>query len=228
MSAPYAVFPHVEGNWSADEQALQRELARIMVTSARAAMPGVKVKMLTDHATPAIEGVDEVLRRPMHGWQWIPWVCDFCSKLDGEVLYFDTDVVIQKDLRGLFNVPADIVLPYRGPKTVDGRQMPFLFGVVAYRKREIWDEVRDRVLAMPEVEQKWYGSQIATFEMWMEENNGRGKWKISSVPCSEYNYTPRDAHEEAPEKWMLHYKGRKRKTWMLAKWGHLLEQKAAA
>lgn len=225
----YAVFPHVEGHWNAEEQAIQRDLTRVMIASARRAMPGIKVKMLTDDRTPPIESADEVLRRPIAGMPWIVWVCDFCAKLDGEVLYLDTDVVIQKDLRALFRVPADVVLPYRGPKVVDGRQQPFLFGVVAYRTREFWDEVRDRVKAMPDpIDQGWWGSQVAVFEMWMEENNGRGKWKISSVPCSEYNYTPRDPHEDPQGKWMLHYKGRKRKTWMLAKWGHLLENRAAA
>lgn len=227
--SPYIVFPHVEGHWTPEETAIQRDLARIMVASARRVMPDVKVKMLTDPKTAPIDGVDEILRRSIKGWAWIPWLVDFCAQLRGEVLYMDTDVVIQKDLRALFEVPADIVLTSRGPKEIEGRQMPFLFGCVAYRNADFWIEVRDRVLAMKDVaDLAWWGSQVAVYDMWMEEQNGRGKWDIASVSCEQHNYTPKNPMEVPADKWVLHYKGRKRKAWMLAAWRHLIEERAAA
>lgn len=223
MKDAVLIFPHVEGLWSAEETALQRELARIMVASARRTMPGVPVKMLTDEHTRAIDGVDETLRKPTAGEDWIVWLTDFCSRIDGSVLYMDTDVVIQRDLRALFNVPGDVVFTTRGPKTFDGRLMPFLFGCVAYRSREFWLEVRDRVLAMPDkIDRVWWGSQVAAYDMWMEEQNGRGKWNISVVHCDPHNYTPKDPFDAPADKWVLHYKGRKRKEWMLSKWGERL------
>lgn len=231
MSEPIVVFPHVEGAWSDEDCALQRDLARIMVASARAAMPGIKVYMLTNEKTPAIEGVDEAWRRSIKSY-WIPWVCDFCAHIDGKVLYLDTDIVVMKDLRPLFNVPADVVLTNRGPKVFEDRMMPFLFGVVPYTNKEFWAEVRDRVLAMPAIEDlNWWGSQVVAFQMFMEEQHGRGKWNIASIDCATYNYTPKDAQETPEGKWALHYKGRKRKAWMRERWGHLIapaEQKVAA
>jgi hypothetical protein len=220
MSDTVLVFPHVEGHWSAEDTVMQRDLARIMVASARRAMPGVPIKMLTDPATPALDFVDEVLRKPIKGWAWITWLCDFCAQIDGQVLYMDTDVVIQRDLRPMFNVPFDVMLTSRGPKNIEGREMPFLFGVVPYRTREFWLEVRDRVFAMPHGDdQNWWGSQVAACDMWVEEQNGRGKWKIAVVGCDPHNFTPKNAEDKPADKWVLHYKGRKRKKWMLEAWG---------
>lgn len=229
MSETVVVFPHVEGNWSEENCLLQRDLARIMIASVRETMPGVPVVMMTNQHTPPLECVDEVRRRPHEGFHWIPWLCDFCAQIDGQVLYLDTDVVVQRDLRPLFAVPADVVFTYRGPKILDNRMMPFLFGCVAYRTKEFWAEVRDRVAKMTDTKDLgWYGSQVVTFEMWMEEKNGRGKWNIKTVPCETHNYTPKEEDEVPEGKWMLHYKGRKRKAWMLAKWGHLIERQMVA
>ncbi len=229
MSDTILMFPHVEGHWTAEETALQRDLARIMIASARRVMPEVPIKMLTDEKTSPIEGVDEVLRKSIKGWAWIPWLVDFCAQLPGQVLYMDTDVVIQRDLRPLFTVPADVVFTQRGQKIIDERLMPFLFGCVAYRKAEFWLEVRDRVLAMKEkADLSWWGSQVAAWEMWMEEQNGRGKWKMASIDCATYNYTPKTPMDAPADKWVLHYKGRERKAWMLDKFRHLLEERIAA
>lgn len=228
MKNPVVIFPHIEGHWDEENTQLQRDLARIMVASVRKMMPGVKVFMVTDKDTPAIEGI-EPARVSTDGYaEFIPWVCHACSLFDGEVLYLDSDVVVMRDLRPILNVPGDLIVPNRGPKIVDGHMQPFIFGCVAYRSAAIWEEIRDRVLKMAPKERAWYGSQIAVFEMWMEEQNGRGKWQIVSIPRDTYNYTPKDAQEVPDDKWVLHYKGRKRKAWMLERWSHLLEEKAAA
>lgn len=227
MTDTTLVFPHVEGHWTPEETLVQRDLARIMVASARRTMPDVRIKMLTNDLTRAIEGADEVLRKPTKGWAWIPWLCDFCAQIEGQVLYMDTDVVIQKDLRPLFKVPGDIILTTRGPKEIEGRQMPFLFGCVAYRTKEIWFEIRDRVLAMPDkADLGWWGSQVAVFDMWMEEKNGRGKWQMPVVSCDPHNYTPKNEKDAPADKWVLHYKGKKRKQWMLDAWRPMLEAAA--
>src|SRR5574341_335513 len=211
----YVVFPHVEGHWTPEERDTQRQLARIMAASVRRVMPAVRVLMMTDHKTPAIEGIEPV-RISTHGFpDWIPWVCNACSLMEGEVLYLDSDVVVQRDLRPLFNVDADAIFTQRGPKEFEGRLMPFLFGVVAYRSTEFWKEVRDRVLAMRDPKDLgWWGSQIIVFDMWMECQNGRKDWKIASIPCHTYNYTPKDAQDTPEDKFALHYKGKKRKAWM--------------
>lgn len=227
--SPIVIFPHMEGHWNEENTALQRELARIMVASVRKTMPGVKVFMVTDKKTPAIDGIEPARVDTQGFGDFIPWLCNACSLFDGEVLYLDSDIVVQKDLRPLFNVPGDLIVPNRGPKIVDGRIQPFIFGCVAYRHGAIWEEVRDRVLAMPDrMDRAWYGSQVAVYDMWMEEQSGRGKWKIVSIPRETYNYTPKEENDAPAEKWVLHYKGRKRKAWMLAKWSHLLDERVAA
>lgn len=225
---PYVIFPHLEGNWDAENQSLQRDLARIMVASVRKTMPGINVLMVTDKKTPYIEGI-EAIRFDTHGYgEFIPWLCHACSQMKGEVLYLDSDVVVQRDLRPLLNIDADLVLPYRGMKIVDGHMQPFIFGCVAYKTAEIWKEVGERVAKMPEKERMWYGSQIAVFDMVMEENNGRKKWNIAAIARETYNYTPKDENDLPSEPWVLHFKGRKRKEWMRKSFGHLIEQKVAA
>lgn len=228
MSKAIVVFPHIEGHWDTEDCALQRDLAQIMAASVRKTMPGVPVKMITDTKTPAIEGID-VFRVSTDGYgEFIPWLCHACSLIKGEVLYLDSDVVVQRDLRPLLNIPADLVLPYRGMKVVDGHMQPFIFGCVAYKTPAIWTEFVERVQKMPKNERMWYGSQIAAFEMWMEENNGRGKWTIVPIPRDTYNYTPKSAEDMNPEAWVLHYKGKKRKEWMRSAWKHLLAAPAEA
>jgi hypothetical protein len=124
---------------------------------------------------------------------------------------------------------ADLVITTRGPKVFAGRYMPFLLGVVASTNPAVWIELRDRVLAMPDKEnQGWWGSQVAVYDLWMDEQNGRGKWKVSVVDCDPHNYVPKDANDAPEDKWVLHYKGRKRKPWMLERWLHLIETGVAA
>lgn len=207
--------------------AVTTEIAEIMIASVRRSMPGVKVVQMADLTTPAL-AVDEVVRKPFSHMFWVPWLMEFVSELPGEVLFLDSDIVVQRDLSPLFNTGADLVITTRGPKVFDGRQMPFLLGVTASRTPEIWLELRDRVLAMPEEKDRgWWGSQVAIFDMWMDEQDGRGKWKIAVVDCDPHNYVPKDENDAPADKWVLHYKGKKRKPWMLKKWGVSHEAVAA-
>lgn len=212
VAFPYAEFPnhdHVQG----------RQVAELMIASVRRAMPSVEIVQMTDTATLGLSA-DVVLRKAFNHRHWVPWLMEFLSELPGEVLFLDSDVIVQRDLAPLFLTKSDVVVTYRGPKVMEGRQMPFLFGVVASSTPELWLEVRDRVLAMPnEEDQGWWGQQLAIFDMWMEEQNGRGKWKIASVPCDQYNYVPKSLEDTPADKWVLHFKGPKRKPWMLAKFG---------
>lgn len=212
VAFPYAEIPGKEHSSS-------RQVAELMIASVRRSMPGVKVVQMADPATPALP-VDEVMRKPFNHNFWVPWLVEFLSEIPGEVLFLDSDVIVQRDLSPMFLAKADVVVTYRGPKVMEGRQMPFLFGVVASSTPELWLEVRDRVLAMPnEEDQGWWGQQLAIFDMWQEEKNGRGKWKIASVPCDPYNYVPKSPTDTPADKWVLHFKGPKRKPWMLEKFG---------
>lgn len=210
-----AAFPFV----ALPNHAVTTDIADIMIASVRRSMPGVKLVQMTDGETPAL-AVDEVVRKPFNHRFWVPWLMEFVSELPGEVFFLDSDIVVQKDLSPLFSIGADLVVTTRGPKVFAGRQMPFLLGVTASRRPELWLELRDRVLAMPaEEDQGWWGSQVAVYDMWMDEQNGRGKWNIAVVNCDPHNYVPKDENDAPADKWVLHYKGKKRKPWMLARWG---------
>lgn len=216
---PYVNLPH---------HAVTDDIARIMIASVRRAMPDVELVQMTNADTPALP-VDRVVRKTLNHTFWVPWLMEFVSELPGEVLFLDSDIVVQKDLAPLFSVGADLVITSRGPKVFAGRQMPFLLGVVASRRPELWLELRDRVLAMPDKEdQGWWGSQVAVYDLWMDEQNGRGKWKVTAVDCDPHNYVPKGPEDAPADKWVLHYKGKKRKPWMLARWAHLLEERVAA
>lgn len=218
-----AAFPYV----ALPNHKVTTDIARIMIASVRRAMPNIEIVQMTDGDTEALP-VDTVIRKRFNHTFWVPWLMEFVSELPGQVLFLDSDIVVQKDLRALFNTGADLVITTRGPKVFAGRQMPFLIGVVASTRPELWLELRDRVLAMPDTEdQSWWGSQLAIFDLWMEEQNGRGKWKIAVVPCDPYNYVPKDENDCPPDKWVLHFKGPRRKPWMLKNFGHLLGEHAA-
>lgn len=220
-------FPHVESTYSAEEALSQRQLALLMIESVRRTMPGFAIWMMTDAKTPELPGCNVIRKSRGNHKDWIPWLCEFYTELpDREALILDTDVIVQRNLSPLFRPDADVVLTSRGPKVVDGREMPFLFGVVASKSPEFWIEVRNRVMKMPEeADRMWWGSQVATFDMYLEEQAGRGKWDISLVSCDKFNYPPKSPDDMPTDKWALHYKGKKRKHWMLDRWAHLLDEK---
>lgn len=193
------------------------QLARILIRSARCWMPPVPIVQFTDLTTPAIADVDEVVRRPT-GPIALRCLEAYASADDGEWLFVDTDVVIQRDVRWVFQSAFDIAVASREgtlrPKEVGTKfmaQMPYNKGAVFSRTPAFWSAAVEQLRAMSEKRQAWMGDQLA-----MNAVIASGRFEVQ-VLAPRYNWPPHhedDTHDKA----ILHFKG-PRKAWMLERAG---------
>lgn len=181
-----------------------------LMQSIRKAMPGVPVVQFTDAESPALVGVDEVQRLP--GGPLALFIAEHWAKVDGDWLFVDTDVVVQKDVRPVFaELKFDVAVATREGTYMDGeeqstfmRRMPFNCGVVYSRSAEARREIHRRVLAMSIEEQRWYGIQLAIAVM------------RPLVLYNTFNYPPKSVTDERiSTAHVVHYKGAWRKQVLL-------------
>jgi hypothetical protein len=212
----------VHSDWKVSEELSleQDRLARAMIQSAREAMPGCELVQFTDMDTKPL--VDRVVRKPRYeGMFWMPYVCDFMAETDEEVLLLDTDIIVRKDLRKLFEPKADMVVTFRArPVKAGHRTMHILVGVIASRNKEIWKEASRRISAMDGKDDKnWWGIQLVLWDMLCESQRGESPFAIAAVDQKQFNYVPK-YEEDIPENaWAIHFKGIDRKLWMLNRFG---------
>lgn len=203
-------------------------IPEIMVASVRAAMPGASIVQMTDFATKKVLGVGEVIRKEWDRRLLMPYRLLHLKEFPpANAVFLDADVVVQKDLRPLFQDEFDIGLTYRDETDPSLRKspaayqmMPFNAGVMLSRPsgREFWTEAHRVCLAMPEDRQQWFGDQLA-----IKEVAARTTLKVKQYPCALFNYSPSRWGEDLSDKFVIHYKGDNRKIWMLEQWRHLLQ-----
>ena len=185
--------------------------ARIAVAAFRATN-GCKVLHLTDEVTPGLDGC-EVVRLPWDGQQAMVFRALHLAQLEGDVLSLDTDVIVQRDLSGVFDWPFDAALTQRdGPiKTQDGFDlvsiMPFNGGVVFSRSQQFRRDVH-AWCEQNKAQDGWYVDQLALAQVAKNYN-------VLKLHCDNFNYTPRSPAEDVSKRFAVHYKG-PRKDWMKA------------
>lgn len=158
------------------------------------------------------------------------------SQRDEQIVFLDTDTLM---VRPFMNTSADVDFTWRDSIGLDddgekvegiASRMPYNYGVIsAYpglAALEVFIWIRERIRVMHDSHQKWYGNQLAVAELagarpaagtatearripWRLTLPGRTV-SIGKVPCETHNYTPQAADEDVSEKFVLHFKGRKR------------------
>ncbi len=179
-------------------------LGDFLVRSVRAAMPGVPVVQLTDEKSPALAGVDGVRRMPAAPLAL--FVAQHWAELEGDWLLVDSDVVVQKDVRPVFEqLSFDIAVATREGTPEQGtdfaKQMPYNCGVVYARSREALRQVLENVRAMSPENQQWFGVQLAVASM------------KPLLLYNTFNFPPGD--DRPVDAHVLHYKGPWRKKLLL-------------
>jgi hypothetical protein len=175
-----------------------------LMRSIRATMPGVPVVQLTDEDSPPLVGVDVVHRRP-----WKPlalFIAEHWSKLDGDWLLVDTDVVVQKDVRPVFDqLQFDLAAATREGTPEAGtelaQQMPYNCGVVYSKSRQALQQVLEFVREMSPSNQQWWGVQLAVAKL------------RPLLLFNTFNFPPGD--DKPVDAHVLHYKGPWRKKLLL-------------
>ncbi len=215
-------FLHVETNRKSAE--MGRRCAEALIQSVEATMPDVAVVQFTDETTPPVAGAFEVIRskrRPMAIMRF--W---HQSKVKGDWLFVDTDVVFQSDVRSVFEKKFDIAVTVRDwphLKRAGGfsERMPFNAGVVFSRSRKFWGKAYKRLLTMPVEFHDFMGHQQVICELVTEK-----AVKVAYVKGSRYNCPPYvengrpggdpDLSAEMVQKAaILHYKGPERKALLM-------------
>lgn len=190
-----------------------RHLAALLVASVKRAMPGMAVVHLTDEETPAVPSADRVQRLP--GGPVAFGCLKAYAACEGEWLFVDTDVLVQRDVRPVFERPFDIAVATREgtllPKEVGTKfmaGMPFNKGAVFSRSPLFWQEACEHLRRnLSAKRQDWMGDQLAMCAV-----IARGGYRVELL-SNAYNYPPKERHEDVGDKFILHFKGA-RKKWM--------------
>lgn len=196
---------------------LGQRIAERMVRSVHEAMPEVPVLQFThlnNVLASRIEGVDAV--QVVDDAPLCVSVLDaFAQCGDGDWLLLDTDVVVQSDVRHVFDQPFDIAVATREgtlrPKETGSKMMtsmPFNKGAVFSRSPVFWKAARELLKTMKPAAQSWMGDQRA-----MNDVIATGSFDVH-VLDNHYNYPPFTADEDVSFRSIVHYKG-PRKTWMV-------------
>lgn len=205
-------FLHVEDE--SNNPVLQRLLAQRMNQSVRKNVPDSWLIQMTDLKTPSLD-VDEVIRIEPEG-HFMPYRLKHLTRLKGENLILDTDVIVRENPEKVFSVPFDVCLTRRDKQivsknigyTVDDPVMVYNTGVMFSRNPMFWDFALGVCEKLEERHQKWYGDQVSILKA-VESR----MFDIAELKCDRWNYTP-SKDEDLTGRKIVHYKG-KRKEWML-------------
>lgn len=210
-------FFHHESSYDEKYLDLDRALAARMMESVRNHL-GCELVHLTDMTTPAL--CENVVRASTVGKHRVSWHMDLMATQPGNVLFLDTDTVVQEDVSDIFNLDFDVALTAKSTKFAvfkdregDPHYMPFNLGVVFSRKPEFWLEIKKRVEAKytdPSV-LHWWGAQMECWKLYNEKHG----WNLRLLDAKEFNYTPESPEEDLKGKAIVHYKGAHRKHWNL-------------
>jgi len=209
---------------SADPVRERRSLAAMMIHSARERLGNATLVQLSDTKTPALAGVDTVLRDERFALAEFPLSVNRLRRLyiesaqfNEDTVFADTDVLFNGPLDEVFDQDFDVGLTWREgyPK------MPFNLGVIFVRPGcaalAFWRTLEHRITQRDRAERAWFGAQLALPEMLgnphLDGTFARTRnlcWadtKVRLFPCTRYNYTPLSWPEPVDERLVLHFLG---------------------
>lgn len=183
-------------------------VAKPLIASVRRVMPDVEIFQLTDGKTQGYPGIGTIRlddNVPMAVRRML-----LHASLPGEWLFVDTDVVIQKDVRHVFESDFDIAVTDRvgsaWEHSPDCVGMPYNMGVTFSRRPEFWAACAEKLKTLPAKLQQWEGDQRVVCSLAKD-------WKTKVLPGLVYNFTPYTKDEDRSHAAICHYKGA-RKAWL--------------
>ncbi len=204
--------------------------AAACVRSVRRTMPGTDVVHLTDETTAPVAGAEAVNRVPAGPMALMRF--EHQSRVVGDWLFIDSDVLFQRDVRAVFDRPFDVAVTTRNWKHLKPAagftdRMPFNTGVVFSRAQAFWVEALDRLRILSPDAQAFMGHQEVICDMVAD-----GRYHVAHLKGSHYNCPPamRKADDfplsarMVKKAAIVHYKGLGRKHAMLKR----IEREAAS
>ena len=190
---------------------INHDFVHMMLESVRRTMPNTDIIHMTDSETPPIPGTITNRLKWEHPNPMI-FKMNHMMCLEGDVIILDTDVIVQKDIRPVFNFEFDMALTWRdGPiMTAEGddlaKTMPYNCGVMFQRSRLFWKRCLEH----------WFGKNPGWFADQMAVAAVAPQFNVLRLHCDNFNYTPRSPDEDLSRRYVVHYKG-ERKTWAIKK-----------
>jgi hypothetical protein len=188
-------------------------LARQMVASVRRAMPGVSITQFAAEGSARVPDVDAMC---LGSAAPLALAClEAYASCEGEWLFLDSDVIVQRDVRRVFDQVFDVAVATRVGTLLEKEigtkfmaAMPFNKGAVFSRSRAFWVAAYARLRDMPTGDQDWMGDQRA-----MNAVIAGGGFHVA-ILANDYNYPPKRRDEDVRDKAIVHFKG-PRKPWAL-------------
>lgn len=176
-------------------------IAKHLIASVRATMPGVEIVHLTDDKTPAMCEARRIggdlpmaVRRITHH-----------AELEGDWLFIDTDCIVIKDVRHVFDEDFSIAVTDRKgsiwEKSPYGMVMPYNMGVTFSCGPEFWGLVLKYLKTLPAQYQQWEGDQRVVCELIRAGHPAR------VLPGRVYNFTPEKLGDSLEHAAIVHAKG---------------------
>ena len=194
----------------------QYVMADMLVRSCQQAMPDVPIVHLTDMHSPAMVGVQGVVRRehPKTAMLRIEHQRD----CEGEWLFLDTDVLVQRDVRHVFDEAFDVAIadrvgcatPTEGEAYPLYQKMPYNSGIVFSRSSAFWAAVLHHMQTVPPMKQEWMGDQYAVCAV-VDQH----QFTVKMLPGRIYNCPPMNSRDRCEDAAIVHFKGPDRKQFML-------------
>lgn len=172
--------------------------AKLMVASCKKF--GFEVWQLTDAESEAVEGVDNVIRKPKDCPQ-VLYRYRHLAEVEPPYLSLDVDLIVVRDVSSGFDPSFDAVMTVR-----DAVEMPYNGGVFWVNNIAFVEDCVRQIENMKPEWQDWTGGQRAMFD-------AAKRFRIKELPCSTWNYSPANSDDVGRNSKILHYKG-KRKQWM--------------
>jgi hypothetical protein len=193
------------------------ECAAALIRSAKKRMPTVPIVHFTDLTSRSVKGVDAVRRKPAEPMALLRM--RHHAGVEGEWLFVDTDVIFQRSVVKVFDVPFDIGVTTRNWPHVKAavgftERMPYNMGVVFSRSPQFWAELYTRLRHLEPAKQQWMGDQEVFCEMATDKES---RYQFRHLKGTLYNFPPMldedvvDHRALEAEASILHYKGLRRK-----------------
>jgi len=143
----------------------------------------------------------------------------------GPTLFLDADMLLLKKIDNFININEyDISVTIRPEKSLKmilhddhkkkfpklfnktfGEVMPFNAGIYFCKEKYVLEFMLDSFKTMPKEYFSWYGDQIA-----LDLMSKSKKFNIKIFENNKYNFTPQLINENIEDKYLLHFKGRRR------------------
>lgn len=193
-------------------------LAGSLMRSVRRVMPSVPCVQLTDETSPIVPDADGVIRvpaAPLSGHR--PAL--FASVYDGDWLFLDTDVVVHRDVRDVFEDRTfDVAVTDRlwaplpsGRSRAGGEphyvaKFPYNAGVIFSRSRPFWQDVRAHVGTSAKLTASFTGDQAALALLVQSD-----RYRIRVLSGQTYNFPPFGPNDpDLQTAAISHWKGKRR------------------